>query len=312
MKIALLHFALLDGPQANNIEKLYQGAKLAAEAGASWVIAPEMAVQGYRMYCTGKPFSLLRLEQGVTEDNYQELLRNLDTEASTKRRKALLEKYGIEEEEELDPTKILQINESNESELVSEELLSPLQELAQTYGLTIICGCGTVDKAGPHNSAVVINSEGNISAHHHKIKVVKWITEEWAAAGRALVVNTVDGVQLGLLVCADTWFEEHGQAYRNMGAELLLAVAAWPDGGCGGPPVEAWKRTSRASGGLPLIVCNQTGKFVMDCTKAKSALVEKGEALCTYEGEEAVLLCDYSPEEKCFLSTEFQCIPFKL
>jgi len=308
MKIALLHFALLDGPQDNNIDKICRGIEIAVKQGASLIITPEMAVQGYRMFCTGNSFSLYKLEDNVSEDNYESLLKALDTEASRKRLRAVREKYGITDEEEEKSDGLLKITEANEKDLVSDNMLNPIFELASKYGVNIILGCGVVDSQGPHNSALLINDEGLVCGYHHKIKVVKWITEEWAVAGKNLKINIFNGLKLGILVCADTWFEEHGEAYNRAGAELMITVAAWPNGGCGGPPIEAWKRISKAANGLPLIVCNQTGKFVMDCTKAYSALVEKGDAVCSYSGEEAVLICDYDTDAKCIASKEFEVI----
>jgi len=309
MKIALLHFALLDGPQTQNIEKLCRGIKIAAKLGAKWVIAPEMAVQGYRMYCTGAPFSLYKITSEVTDKNYKELLKSLTTEASSKRLQAVRAKYGITDDDGVNTESLLKLTEANRKQLVSSNILEPFFKLAQNNKISLILGCGAVDNQGPHNSSLVINQEGTVSCYHNKIKVVKWITEEWAVAGEALKVNSIDEIQVGLLVCADTWFEEHGEAYKNLGAELMITVAAWPDGGCGGPPLEAWKRTSRAAKGLPLIVCNQTGSFVMDCTKAQSALVEGGEVVCSYAGAEAVLLCDFDKVTKTFPQQTFEVIP---
>lgn len=310
MKIALLHLALLDGPQNKNLEKLYRGIEVAVKHGASIIITPEMSVQGYRMFCTGNPFSLYKLENAVTEDNYEKLLNALDTEASRKRLQAVREKYGVKDEDGVNTDSLLKITEANRKNIVSDNMLNSIFNLARKYNVNIILGCGVVDSQGPHNSALLINNQGVVCGYHHKIKVVKWITEEWAAAGKNLKINVFAGIKLGLLVCADTWFEEHGEAYNCAGAELMVTVAAWPNGGCGGPPQEAWKRTSKAANGLPLIVCNQTGKYVMDCTKAQSALIEKGETVCLYSGEEAVLICEYDRNASSFISKEFDVIPF--
>ena len=47
MKIALLHLDLSGGPEETNLRKLSHAIGVAAEQGASWIITPEMAVQGY-------------------------------------------------------------------------------------------------------------------------------------------------------------------------------------------------------------------------------------------------------------------------
>lgn len=47
MRIALLHLDLSGGLEERNLALLQHAITLAAEAGADWVITPEMAVQGY-------------------------------------------------------------------------------------------------------------------------------------------------------------------------------------------------------------------------------------------------------------------------
>lgn len=49
MKIAFLHFDFCGGPQSANTEKILHGMKIAAAAGAEWILTPEMALQGYFM-----------------------------------------------------------------------------------------------------------------------------------------------------------------------------------------------------------------------------------------------------------------------
>ncbi len=47
MKIALCHLKLSCGPQEKNLRLLERAVRLAGELGASWVLTPETAVQGY-------------------------------------------------------------------------------------------------------------------------------------------------------------------------------------------------------------------------------------------------------------------------
>lgn len=68
MKIAFLHFAYCCGPQADNAKKILQGMKLAAQKGASWVLTPEMALQGYYMMRGDKQFQLASLQNNLLQD----------------------------------------------------------------------------------------------------------------------------------------------------------------------------------------------------------------------------------------------------
>lgn len=248
LKIAFLHFAYCCGPQADNAKKILQGMKLAAQYSASWVLTPEMALQGYYMMRSDKQFQLASLQN---------------------------------------------------------KLLQEFMEACRQYRQRLFLGCGFVDEKTPRNSCAIISSDGTYYNRHDKTKVVPWITENWAHPGEKFEVWNLDGINTGVLVCADAYFAEHGEKIAEQGAELAVVIAAWPPGGHAGPPEEAWKRLSRSANGIPVLICNQTGTEGMDCSHAQSAVLCNGEVLFTYEGREAVLIIDFDEEKKQVLSTEF-------
>lgn len=185
----------------------------------------------------------------------------------------------------------------------------PFKKAAADLDVRLFLGCGEQEKgAAPHNSCVVIDQNGRLTARHDKVKVVKWITENWAEPGKGFRVHHFDGVQTGLLVCADTWFVEHGELLGKQGAEIIVSIAAWPDGNHGGPPQEAWKRCSKSAGGVPILIANQTGNSGMDCRKAESAVAQNGEIICTYSGAEAILFVDFDKQSKRVLSRKFEIV----
>lgn len=191
-------------------------------------------------------------------------------------------------------------------------IYDPFRSAAKNLGVRLFLGCGQQEAGDkPRNSDVVVDENGRIAAIHNKVKVVKWITEGWAEAGEGFAVHDFDGIKTGLLVCADTWYGEHGKILAEKGAELIVSIAAWPDGDHGGPPQEAWKRCSKCAGGLPLLLCNQTGNSGMNCTKAESAVAQNGEILFTYSGDEAVLFIEYDEKDKKILSKEFEIIKLR-
>ena len=248
LKIAFLHFAYCCGPQADNAKKILQGMKLAAQYGASWVLTPEMALQGYYMMRSDKQFQLASLQNN---------------------------------------------------------LLQEFMEACRQYKQRLFLGCGFVDEKTPRNSCAIISPDGTYYNRHDKTKVVPWITENWAHPGEKFEVWNLEGINTGVMVCADAYFAEHGEKIAEQGAEFAVVVAAWPPGGHGGPPEEAWKRLSRSANGIPVLICNQTGTEGMDCSHAQSAVLCNGEVLFTYEGREAVLIIDFDEEKKQVLSTEF-------
>ena len=255
MKIAWLHFDLCGGPQIANTEKILQGMRQAAAAGAEWILTPEMALQGYHMVKNGTPYMLASQSNGIYE---------------------------------------------------------PFLQCAAQHKLRLFLGCGEKEEeAEPGNSLVVIDPQGELVAKHSKVKVVKWVTENWAAPGNDFSVHVFDAVKTGLLVCADAWFGEHAEVLKEKGAEVIVVAAAWPHGDHGGPPRDAWKRCSRCAGGIPVLIRNQTGNRGMDCREAESAVAQAGEILLAYHGAEAILLADYEPKKKTILSHEFTVLPFQ-
>lgn len=191
------------------------------------------------------------------------------------------------------------------------QVYTPFQEATRKHKLKLFLGCGDYENCIPHNSLVVIDQEGKLIAKHSKIKVVRWVTECWAVSGRELSVKTIDGLKVGLLVCADAYFETYAAQLAKQGAELIIVAAAWPPGGCGGPPEKAWSRSSLAAGRLPLLVANQTGNNGMNLSQAQSAIVQGDQLLCSYKGPEAVLLAEYDEVKHKIISDSFQVFPFK-
>lgn len=191
-------------------------------------------------------------------------------------------------------------------------IYDPFVQISRQQRVRLFLGCGEREEGQePGNSLVVIDQRGVIEARHSKVKVVKWVTEEWATPGTTFSVHTFDTVKTGLLVCADAWFGEHAERLKENGAELIIVAAAWPHGDHGGPPREAWKRCSRCAGGVPVLISNQTGNRGMDCREAESAIVQKGELVCAYHGAEAVLLAELDLQQKKIITDEFMVLPFQ-
>jgi len=187
--------------------------------------------------------------------------------------------------------------------------LQPIRQVAASYGLTVFLCCAEQDEVSGlyYNSCLVIGSEGEIIGRHRKMHSHGTGAEGWATKGMDLEPFSCKEMTAGVLVCADAYFEKNAQTLKTKQAQVIIVPAAWPPGGCGGPPVNAWERCSRESG-LPVWICNQTGnQEVMDMSAAQSAVVVNGKLQVAYSGlQQAVLLFDWDEERQQLLSTDFK------
>ncbi|MEN6413544.1 MAG: carbon-nitrogen hydrolase family protein [Veillonellales bacterium] len=191
-------------------------------------------------------------------------------------------------------------------------VLQPLRQLAATYGLILFLCCAERDESSGlcYNSCLVIDDDGEVIGRHRKMRSHGTGAEGWAAKGTGLEPFSCKEMTAGVLVCADAYYERNAQILKTKQAQVIIVPAAWPPGGCGGPPVNAWERCSRESG-LPVWICNQTGnRERMDMSEAESAVVVNGKMQFAYSGlQQAVLLFDWDAANQKLLSADFTVLP---
>lgn len=195
-------------------------------------------------------------------------------------------------------------------QLISQNngLLYPFSKAAKLYKQRLFLGCGCVVDKVPHNSCIVLNQDGSYFNQHNKVKVVNWITENWAHPGEKFAVWDLDNIKTSVMVCADAYFKEHGESIAADDAQLVIVIAAWPPGGHSGPPEDSWMRLSSSANNIPVLVCNQTGNASMDFRQAQSAVISNGQVLFSYTGDEALLLMEFDEKTKQISSKKFEVI----
>jgi len=123
------------------------------------------------------------------------------------------------------------------------------------------------------NSLFVIDREGRFLGQQRKLHPTP-ISESWASRGELGRPVSVDGFRVGLLVCADAYAAEPARRLCGAGAQLLVSCAAWWPGDWG--PNGEWEARTLDTG-LPLIVCNRTGRDgKSEMIDAESVLVDRG------------------------------------
>ena len=160
--------------------------------------------------------------------------------------------------------------------------ISTLAAIARDNRVALFVGFAERDaKSGTfHNSVGVIDRAGTILGAYRKQRVHGG-AESWSTPGTGGAPFMVDGIPVGVLICADTYKPEPAASYRQQGAAILLAPANWPPvDGMG--PGDLWERRS-AETGLPLVVNNRTGREPeLDFTLGESVVAAGGERLFSF------------------------------
>ena len=139
-----------------------------------------------------------------------------------------------------------------------------------------------------HNSVLVIAPDGRIAGTHRKINTLPMGSEAWSTPGELgapIVVEPVGPV--GVLVCADAYSPWIAKSLHAQGARLLVSPAAWAPGLHG--PNGEWEQCTRDTG-LPMLVCNRTGRDrVLDFTPGESVVVKDGERLLALRAPDSTI-----------------------
>src|SRR5437899_11969733 len=96
---------------------------------------------------------------------------------------------------------------------------------------------------------------GEIVGRHRKITPTPG-SESWAQGGAPPVPIRMDGMSIGMLICADAYLPAPTKLLADAGAQIILSSAAWHPGEWG--PSGKWEARS-AEAGVPIVVCNRTG-----------------------------------------------------
>lgn len=167
--------------------------------------------------------------------------------------------------------------------------ISTLAAIARDNRVALFVGFAERDaKTGKfHNSVAVIDRNGVIQGAYRKQRVHGG-AESWSTPGSGGAPFVVDGIPVGVLICADTYKPEPAARYREQGAAILLAPANWPPvAGMG--PADLWERRS-AETGLPLIVNNRTGREPeLDFSRGESVVAAGGERLYAFSTSQSQL-----------------------
>lgn len=184
--------------------------------------------------------------------------------------------------------------------------IATLGELAREQQVALILGTPRYDEqtGSYHNATVFIDEQGQVVGHYDKIRVTPGHFEGWSSPGSAVQALRWRESTIGRLICADAYTPAIAGELVRQGADVLISPVAWAPGQYG--PDGEWEQRSRETG-LPLLVCNRTGRVTtMDFSGSSSAVVVAGRRVLDYAGAApAILICDVAAEDWRLLSQEF-------
>ncbi len=190
--------------------------------------------------------------------------------------------------------------------------MATISNVAARLGIVIFLSTPERDSESHHlyNTTFVIDRDGAIRGRHRKINALRVGSEAWSTPGAEAIPIAVDGLNAGVMICADAYSPSTAKKLHANGAQLLVSPAAWPPGEHG--PRGEWELATSDTG-LPLFVCNRTGKdAVLDFSHGESVLAYGGKRLITAVSEiSAALLFTWNlstcvPQAEKFLKIELE------
>jgi len=142
-----------------------------------------------------------------------------------------------------------------------------LANLAREHNVNIIGGsfiekCKNGDL---YNTCPVINRDGELVATYSKAHLYSYCGCNEGAfikVGKSPVMVNIEGINIGLTICYDVRFPEIFRAYRKVGADLLVNMAAW---GSKKPiPWETLTRARAIENQAYMIAVTQSGQINSD------------------------------------------------
>lgn len=140
-----------------------------------------------------------------------------------------------------------------------------LCELAVKYGLFLCAGLAEKNGKHLHDSAVLIDPQGQILARHRKINILAGLMTPAYTPGRDITVAETKFGRVGLLICADTHSADILASMAELRPALVIvpygyaaAEEAWPEHG---KALEGIVANAAKTVGAPVVGTNLVGQI---------------------------------------------------
>jgi omega-amidase len=176
------------------------------------------------------------------------------------------------------------------AETIPGDTTNKLSEIAEKNKINIIGSLAEKTDKNLYNTAVMIDSKGEIKAKHRKIHLFLDEANFLAHGNKCSVVETEYG-KIGLIVCYDAVFPEVSRKLAINGAKIIFIPANWPD-----PFMPQWMLASSAralDNQLWVVAVNRCGKDKRFSYFGKSRIVNPyGDILCECNGKEEIIISE--------------------
>lgn len=142
--------------------------------------------------------------------------------------------------------------------------------LAAETGINILAG--RLERQGDkiYNKATVFAPDGQILADYAKIHLYNQ-ERETLAPGDEKVIFELNGMKIGIMICADFGFPELSRKYATAGVDVLAVTSSWAY-----PDDDVWvicNQARSAENGVYVVSCDRTGPTSKGVVKVGRSMV---------------------------------------
>lgn len=109
---------------------------------------------------------------------------------------------------------------------LSDEIHDFWKSIAKKVGTNVLAGRLERKEDGIYNKATVYAPDGRILADYAKIHLFN-SERETLIPGKELVMFELNGIKIGIMICADFGFPELSRAYAVNGCHMLAVTSSW-------------------------------------------------------------------------------------
>ncbi len=144
-----------------------------------------------------------------------------------------------------------------------ERSVKDLRDDASRLRVLVICGLGRAHASSQYNSAIVIDTNGDVAGYADKAFL--WhFDRRWFSAAESITPIATSIGRIGALVCADGRIPTIARSLVDAGAEILVMPTAWVTSGRNPNVLENVQadllaRVRARENGVPFVAANKSG-----------------------------------------------------